>query len=363
MQMLFSLNHRTAAGAALTFFLATTTAFAAAQKLQNVLTPDERAKVNKLLQEYRTAGNDLEKKQGICQKALEIGPGAAPLVVAAVERDLQPQLRRYCAKFQAQAATAAKQKIGRVDFNKVVQLRRAVLDLQKLGDDFTHQLIVEKIDPAVAKLRAVFTLDRSEVLDKWPDLQADRKKLEGLGRLWETCRIQLPSPEHADKEKSAPVTFDDYLQGEEELAASMAIPQDPRTRAVLAMNARLADKIDPEEARAILELNLVRNLLGLPVLAIDLKLCAAARDHSTDMEKLKFFSHESPVSGKKSFTDRAKNFGTTAGGENIFAGSSSGKGAHEAWFHSPGHHRNQMGNSLRVGVGRCGTHFTQMFGG
>ncbi len=114
------------------------------------------------------------------------------------------------------------------------------------------------------------------------------------------------------------------------------------------MNARLAEKLDPEEARAILALNLARNLLGLPALAIDLRLCEAAREHSQDMERLKFFSHESPVPGKKSFGDRAKLAGTTASAENIYAGAKSGKSAHAGWFHSPGHHKNQMGNSSRV---------------
>jgi uncharacterized protein YkwD len=208
----------------------------------------------------------------------------------------------------------------------------------------------------------VFTLDRSEVLEKSSDLQSERKKLVEFGRLWETCHAQLPVSDHADNAKAQAATFEGELQSEEEMAASLAVPLDPRTRAVLAANARLAEKIDAEEARAILELNLARNLLGLNALAIDLKLCAAARDHSTDMEKLKFFSHESPVPGKKSFTDRAKNFGTSASAENIHAGGTSGKSAHEGWFHSPGHHRNQMGNYTRVGVGRSGTHFTQMLG-
>jgi uncharacterized protein YkwD len=157
-----------------------------------------------------------------------------------------------------------------------------------------------------------------------------------------------------------PASFESILQSEEETAASLAIPQDPRTRSILAMNVKLAENLDPEEARAILELNLSRTLLGLPALAIDLRLCEAAREHSQDMERLKFFSHESPVPGKKTFGDRAKLVGATASAENIYAGATSGKSAHEGWF--PGHHRNQMGNATRVGVGRSGTHFTQMFG-
>ena len=272
------------------------------QKPPMSLSPENRSEVNRLLQEYRAAGSDLEKKQEICRKVLAIDPAAVPLMLAAVERDLQPQLRKYSGKFQAQAAAAAKRKVGKVDLNKVMEMRKAVHDLQKLGDGFTKEVIVEKIDPVVQKLRAAFILDRSEVLDKSPDLQAERKKLEGLGRMWEQCHAQLPPPPATEgQEKAAPASFESYLQGEEELAASLAIPQDPRTRAVLAMNARLAEKLDPEEARAILALNLTRNLLGLPALAIDLRLCEAAREHSQDMERLKFFSHESPVPGKKTF--------------------------------------------------------------
>lgn len=332
------------------------------------LSPENRAEVNRLLREYRAAGSNLEKKKDVCQKVLAIDPAAVPLMLAAVERDLQPQSRKYIAKFQAQAVAAAKRKVGKVDLNQVAEMRSAVHELQKLGDGFTKEVIVEKIDPVVQKLRQAFILERGEVLDKSPELQGERKQLEDLGEMWQRCQAQLPSapvkenPAKDGSKKSTTLSFESCLQSEEDLAAALAIPLDPRTRAILAMNAKLAEKLDPEEARAILALNLSRNLLGLPALAIDLQLCEAARGHSQDMERLKFFSHESPVPGKKSFTDRAKLAGTTACGENIFAGTSNGNSAHMGWFHSPGHHRNQMGNSSRVGVGRSGTYFTQIFG-
>ena len=62
------LPHRLAA--VLLMFFAVSAAFADGRKSQPRLTPDQRAKVNKLLSEYRAAGNDVEKKQGICDKAL-----------------------------------------------------------------------------------------------------------------------------------------------------------------------------------------------------------------------------------------------------------------------------------------------------
>jgi uncharacterized protein YkwD len=137
---------------------------------------------------------------------------------------------------------------------------------------------------------------------------------------------------------------------------------DPVTRGVLAANARLATQLDPEEAKTILALNLTRNLLGLSAVAIDLKLCAAARDHSADMQKLNFFAHESPVEGKRSPWDRAKRFGASASAENIALGCHDGKHANQMWFESPGHHRNMLARHARVGVGRAGVHYTEMFG-
>ena len=132
---------------------------------------------------------------------------------------------------------------------------------------------------------------------------------------------------------------------------------------MLAINARLAEKLDLEEARAILACNLMRNLLGLSALAIDPKLCDAARDHSKDMETLKFFAHESPVPGKKKPWDRAKLFGTTACAENIAMGYHDGRAVNEGWFHSPGHHKNMLtADHVRIGVGRSGVYYSEEFG-
>ena len=66
--------------------------------------------------------------------------------------------------------------------------------------------------------------------------------------------------------------------------------------------------------------------------------------------------------GKESSRDRAKRFGTTASTENIFVGAPDGEAANLAWFHSPGHHKNMLGEYRRVGMGRSGNHFTEMFG-
>jgi len=110
-------------------------------------------------------------------------------------------------------------------------------------------------------------------------------------------------------------------------------------------------------------LNAMRLMCGLSALEYDPKLCAAATGHSKDMDSLGFFSHESPVKGKKTFTDRARLAGTTASGENIYMGSGSPADALRAWFLSPGHHKNMLNpNNTRQGLGRQGRYWTQMFG-
>lgn len=327
------------------------------------LTPDELREVNKLLGEYRAARGDLQAKEEICKKVLAVGPGAVPLMSAAIERELRPLLKRYSGKFQAQAAQYVKKRVANIDLGEVAQLRSTVLGIQKRGEGFTKEAIVRDGDPAMRKLEQICIIDRKMVLEQSEPLGTDRERLIGLGKLWERCQAQLPKPPAQEgEEPPKPPNFEEYLAGEESLAAALAAPMDPQTRGILAVNARLAEKLDPEEARAMLACNLTRNLLGLSALLIDFKLCDAARDHSHDMETLHFFAHESPVPGKKTPWDRAKNFGTTASAENIFMGCHDGREANQGWFHSPGHHANMLGKHVRIGMGRSGLYYTEEFG-
>ena len=109
------------------------------------------------------------------------------------------------------------------------------------------------------------------------------------------------------------------------------------------------------------EVNHWRIALGMDPLLIDPKLCDASRDHCKDMEKLKFFAHQSPVKGKRDPWDRAKNFGTTARGENIAINDST-SASNQAWFFSPGHHKNMFKPDYSViGLGIKGRHYCQLF--
>lgn len=145
------------------------------------------------------------------------------------------------------------------------------------------------------------------------------------------------------------------------LPAADLIRADGAARKVFAKNEAMRDRIPRAEYLGILELNQWRVALGLNALEIDPKLCDASRDHSNDMKTHNFFAHQSPIKGKKEPWDRAKNFGTQARSENI-AINGSPAAANQAWFYSPGHHKNMFASGrTHIGLGIVGRHYTQMF--
>ena len=90
---------------------------------------------------------------------------------------------------------------------------------------------------------------------------------------------------------------------------------------------------------------------GLGALLWDEGLVPVARSHSEEMFRLKYFSHESPVSGSP--FDRLKSAGTTysRAGENL-AYAQSVSVAHRALMESPGHRENILRPEFtRLGIG------------
>lgn len=113
-------------------------------------------------------------------------------------------------------------------------------------------------------------------------------------------------------------------------------------------------------------LNEQRDVLGLHPMLLEEKLSDASRGHSNDMKSLGFFSHTSPVKGKRSPADRARlaKFAGSWTGENIFMGSASPMAAYNGWFGSDGHRFIMFtrGGSNVIGVGVVGGHWTMMTG-
>ncbi|MFE2297180.1 CAP domain-containing protein [Streptomyces sp. NPDC059445] len=123
-------------------------------------------------------------------------------------------------------------------------------------------------------------------------------------------------------------------------------------------------------AREVVALtNAERASAGLPPLAADVTLTAAAQAHSADMVARDFYAHTSPEGGRP--WDRAAAAGSThrAVGENIACGQRSPAEVVQGWMDSPGHRANILKRDFThigiglAGGGRAGTYWTQLFGG
>jgi len=248
------------------------------------------------------------------------------------------------------------------DPKEVESLRQTVLDLGKKAN-LTHLEITAKGDPAMAKLNELLWIDPQEILDATPPLQKQREALTAIGPHWQRAADYVA--EFGPKRDGAPdkaPRFEDVIRADDVLGTTLTLATNDSDRKALIANVALEAHIEFEEANGIRDLNRMRLLLGLKPLRIDVKLCEAARDHSKDMVEKHFFSHDSPVPGKRTPWERARRFGTTADAENIAAGCNTGPAANRLWFHSPGHHKNMLGRHSRVGMGRHHKTWTQMFG-
>lgn len=111
----------------------------------------------------------------------------------------------------------------------------------------------------------------------------------------------------------------------------------------------------------MLLINQRRYVLGMPVLRLDERLSQCAKNHSDEMQRLKYFAHESPVPENKTPWDRAKNakFEGQCTGENIFMGSASPDSAFHAWWESDGHRFIMFQKDANtLGLGVVGVHWT-----
>ncbi|MFO1054462.1 MAG: HEAT repeat domain-containing protein [Planctomycetota bacterium] len=136
--------------------------------------------------------------------------------------------------------------------------------------------------------------------------------------------------------------------------------------AVERYDATVACGLDATELDFVTVLNRYRRVLGLRPFELEERMDAAARKHSQEMVDLGYFGHVSPVPRNRTPTDRVRLEGYGGGvGENCLAGSADGRGAFEAWYHSPGHHRGMVARAPHLGVGAVAEHsmWTMVMGG
>jgi hypothetical protein len=292
-----------------------------------------------------------------------------------MDTSFHKQWARVEADFTREAAKLAASRLDKKTEARITELRATWLKASR-AEGLSKAMVHDICDPAHAELATILDVNLVQVWDadakleaSWTDLIQLLDDLVYVHDYWRASRAELlaaadswAKKSFVAKELPDPEGYEGVMLAKLSRAARLATVMPERDRSTFLANEQLFPQLDPEEAAGVLELNRIRVRAGLAAVRLDLKLCDAGRGHSTDMVEHKFFAHESPIPGKKSPSDRAALAGTSGGAENIAAGQRDGHGAIQAWWYSPGHHRNMMGNHSRTGLGRFLDHWTQMFG-
>lgn len=339
----------------LVFFLAILLfpALAAAQSGRDPekLQGKERSDVERWIRQFKSE-KDADRRDELSDMILDLGPPAAGRFLESIRSDLSASAGKYRQALARAAEKSLRKRVGKKEKKEIDDLRTAVTALRR-KKGLTSGDIAAVADPALQRLRELLLPPPMAAVEGSEQLIKTRDRIEELIRYEEECLMALGREIPTDGGRL------DKIE-----SRAMAIPlfDASRQTKVFEANEEAAATIDPAEAEGIFDLNRLRLLLGLRALRTDAKLCDAARDHSSDMRTKNFFAHKSPVPGKAAPWDRARNFGTSASAENIYAGSSDPIDANVSWYYSPGHHKNMLNPRFQVvGLGCSKKHWTMMF--
>lgn len=293
-----------------------------------------RSRTVKLREDYRKAEMSIEQREKIIAEAIELSPDAARAIHKLALRDGETALQNYGRAFYSAIDDAERKDVENVfAASEMLQKQRQwLIDLVRVTEPL--KMYVAKLDEEEKAVAAAGGID--DLLSQ-PDLGGLAAK-------------PVDDVNAAEAPSADPAKFEEYLVTLETGAVERWIKD------------KNLSELSADELHAIELTNKEREMKGLKPLVIDVKLCLAARDHSEDMKTVGFFAHESPVEGKKTFSDRARRFATTAHGENI-ARYNSAPAAVEGWMNSDGHRANILNDGYhRIGIGKSGDFYTQMFG-
>ena len=312
-------------------------------------TPEAQRQVRALTSAFNDPFRPAEDRARMAERLLQLGePGAAALA-SAVDTELARALPAYEEAFERSVAAFLRSET-REHAGAIREHRRTLQQLRQRRN-LSREDITGAGDAALEALRRILLPSASDVLGADERLASARQRIERLSGWKEAAHRILAR---------APVRGRQELEDREREMAGVALYRVSRGEPVLRHNLRQKGELSEAEWAGVRETNLTRMLAGLNPLRIDPRLCVAARDHSKDMHTLNFFAHESPVAGKREFTDRARRAGTSARAENIFRGSTRGEAAVRGWWTSPGHHRSLMEPSHGfVGLGHHEGNWTQ----
>ena len=181
------------------------------------------------------------------EKAIAAGPGVA----AALQKhfaEASPQLDRYRARFQQQAAGLAKNHLRTADVSlpRSPGFARRLLAMAK--GQATHEELAAKGDPAMARLTEIFVVNRADALVQSQDFQADREHLQALGKHWEASPAALQQAARWRKANRSSLSPSRSIwRAKRSWPRAWPCPWTPRPSRCWPSNTRLASQLDPEE--------------------------------------------------------------------------------------------------------------------
>jgi len=314
---------------------------------------------------------DPTQREALWAEVVGADPGAVPVAVGALKRDLQAQVKKLATgPLEKQLANLAAQR-AQLDAART-SAKELIFDEKKYfypykppavsGDRYAEYVRVQaEIDRRVASLRAIWDDERGKV--RVPSsLRGDLDRLDWvssrLGELGELDHALLARVEWARALPAGDsVTVRDYCATVAERQAS------DEWRRVEAYNGIVARSLNASQRELLAITNGYRAMFGHRPLAIVKAVCEAATGHADEMSRLGYFAHMSPTPGRRTPYDRMKLAGYTFGVSENIALVDGALGAHVAWCHSSGHHRNLLDPEHReFGLGANGRYWVQNFG-
>ena len=322
------------------------------------LTPaQEREAARQLL------SDDASVRRTAFQKLWQLGDGASEQMTSLLEkadRHRSGQLTRILAGAEPKA-----QEFKRAWHDWQTHIRQTLTFANEdLGED---KSAFAKLDGMMTKARRL----HRAVAKAGGGLSDLREHLEKCGRPLQELRLETAMLAGADEPDppSLRSLYEDCLDTRTVLTALNAW-QDFQTSLAQAEDATRYHRkgaqwpTHPQQTFAQ-QLNETRQSLGLPVVYLQEHLSTASEEHSSEMGRLGYFSHDSPVKGRRTPWDRAKlaSYPHQALGENIFMGDTSPIAAYQAWWRSDGHRKIMLlRQANHLGVALAGRHWTMMMG-
>lgn len=353
----------------------TTTVLAQSQAIDRATLEQRRAEA--LMRDARFAplrreayGTDFARAMAAIEKLREHGDEAQHIIQGAVRNWLERDERTVRSHLAALGKAANIREREEKVLGLQTKARENIAVLEK-GEpvQLAHQLyeqLEQEYAPLMTHYGAIYDLvaicERQPVLLELRRASADPRASLATDRQ-ETLRAQVEEAIGMTIAEAVSIR-DGGEPGNKTSASKQLLWRYLQCRRIEAYNESVADMFKPAELENARLVNRYREHIGLLPLEWDARLTQAARAHSQEMHELGYFSHESPTEENRTFGMRCLKAGYQgATGENIAAGTTSGRRAFWMWFDSPGHHKNMAGGHNAIGVGLHADKFTQNFGG